>query len=205
MYQLPIRILIAGVGGQGNVLASRVIGWAAIESGYNVRIGNVFGAAQRGGSVQSHITIDTRDVLSPQIPYYKANIILGFEPLEALRACIKYSNKECTVIMDSKPIYPVDVLTGKLKYPSMSYIIEKIGKLCGKLWVIDASKLSIEAGSPTTLNMVMLGALAGSKLTPIEVNTYRRIIPRMLKELVDENLKAFELGLKSITTNTHSL
>lgn len=199
MYQLPIRILIVGVGGQGNVLASRIIGLAAIESGYRVRIGDVFGAAQRGGSVQSHITIDIRETLSPQIPYYKANIILGFEPLEALRACIKYSNQECTVIMNLKPIYPVDVLTGKLKYPEMGYIIENIGKLCGKLLVIDASELSIKAGNPATLNMVMLGALASSKLTPISINTYRGVIPRMLRRLVDENLKAFELGAKAIS------
>jgi len=204
MYYPPIRILIAGVGGQGNVLASRIIGWVAIESGYHVGIGDVFGAAQRGGSVQSHITIDVRDVISPQIPYYKASIILGFEPLEALRACIKYSNQECTVIMNSKPIYPVDVLIGKSRYPDVSYIIDKAGRLCRNLWVIDASDLSAKAGNPATLNMVMLGALAGSKLTPIGVDVYRSIIPKMLRRLVDENIKAFELGVEAISTYTNN-
>ena len=198
MYQLPIRILIAGVGGQGNVLASRIIGLAAIESGYHVRIGDVFGAAQRGGSVQSHITIDVEEILSPQIPYHKANIILGFEPLEALRACIKYSNQECTVVVNLKPIYPVNVITGESKYPEIDYIVKNIGRMCGKLLAINASELSIKAGSPATLNMVMLGVLAGSKLTPISINTYREAIPRMLRGLVEENLKAFELGVKAI-------
>ncbi|MEM1545685.1 MAG: indolepyruvate oxidoreductase subunit beta [Candidatus Methanomethylicia archaeon] len=200
MYQLPIRILIAGVGGQGNVLASRIIGWAAIESGYHVRIGDVFGAAQRGGSVQSHITIDINNVLPPQIPYYKANIILGFEPLETLRACIKYSNQECTVIMNIKPVYPVDVLTGKLKYPNLDYITSNISKLCRKLWAINASELSVKAGNPATLNMVMLGALAGSELTPIEIDTYRSSISKVVRRLINENLKAFKLGTEAITT-----
>ena len=116
-YKEQMNVIITGVGGQGNVMASRVLAGMLVNSGYTVTIGETFGMSQRGGSVMSHLRISSTSVLSPQIPQGRADIIIALEPVEALRVLIKYGNPDVAVLSNSRVVYPVGVITGDFVYP----------------------------------------------------------------------------------------
>jgi len=197
MYKLPINIIVAGVGGQGNVLSSQIIAWAAIRRGYHATVGETFGASQRGGAVMSHIRIG-EEKLGPLVPYRKAHILLGFEPVETLRVGSQYLNPDSSVVMNVRPIYPAEVLSGLLEYPDVAMVVEMVRKMCRNFWSLNAVELALEAGNPTVMNVVMLGALAGIQLTPLKTEDYRKAIVERVKRLKDVNLRAFELGLAAV-------
>jgi len=197
VYKLPINIIVAGVGGQGNVLSSQIIAWAAIRRGYHATVGETFGASQRGGAVMSHIRIG-EEKLGPLVPYRKAHILLGFEPVETLRVGSQYLNPDSSVVMNVRPIYPAEVLSGVLEYPDVATVVEMVGKMCRNFWSFNAVDLALEAGNPAVMNVVMLGALAGTRLTPLKTEDYRQAIVERVKRLKDVNLRAFELGLAAV-------
>src|SRR5512135_3720057 len=103
------NLIITGVGGQGNVLSSQLIGQALVGKGFFVTIGETYGASQRGGSVMSHIRLSSRKQLSPLISRGQADVVLGLEPVEALRVLTVYGNRKTVVLTNTRPIYPVDV------------------------------------------------------------------------------------------------
>src|SRR5271157_6309055 len=107
----PMNVIITGVGGQGNVLASRVLAGMLVNSGFYVTIGETFGMSQRGGSVMSHLRISQRSIMSPQIPLGRADIIIALEPVEALRVLTKYGNPDVAVLTNSRMVYPMGVIT----------------------------------------------------------------------------------------------
>ena len=109
----PYNIVITGVGGQGNVMASRVLANMLVRSGFRVTIGETFGMSQRGGSVMSHIRVSSTAVWSPQIPKGRADLIVAIEPVEALGVLTDYGNPTVKVLVNMRPIYPVGVITGK--------------------------------------------------------------------------------------------
>jgi len=197
VYKLPINIIVAGVGGQGNVLSSQIIAWAAIRRGYHATVGETFGASQRGGGVMSHIRIG-EEKLGPLVPYRKAHILLGFEPVETLRVGSQYLNPGSSVVMNVRPIYPAEVLSGLLEYPDVAMVVDMVRKMCRNLWSFNAVELALEAGNPAVMNVVMLGALAGTRLTPLKTEDYRQAIVERVKRLKDVNLRAFELGLAAV-------
>ncbi len=192
-----INIIIAGVGGQGNLFSSRLIALAALNKGFYVAVGETYGAAQRGGSVMSHLRIGQKEV-GPLIPQHSAHILLGFEPAETLRVGASYLNPQASVIMNTHPIYPAEVLTGQLEYPPTTEIEEKIGKLCSDLWTLDAVELATKTGSPLVMNTVMVGALIGSQLTPLTQNDLEQVISSQIRRLQKVNLEAFKLGFKTV-------
>lgn len=194
MYELPINIVVAGVGGQGNVLSSQIIAWAAMRKNWHVTVGETFGASQRGGPVMSHVRIG-KEILGPLVPTRKAHILLGFEPVETLRIGAKYLNPESSVIMNTRPIYPSEVLSGFMKYPDVSKVVGIVKRMCKNFWALNAVELAEKAGSPRVMNIVMLGVLAGTKLTPLEAKDYRQTIAEHIKRWKKTNLKAFDLGL----------
>ena len=128
----PYNIVITGVGGQGNVMASRVLANMLVRRGYKVTIGETFGMSQRGGSVMSHIRVSRTAVWSPQIPKGRADLIVAIEPLEAIRVLLDYGNPEVKVLVNMRPIYPVGVITGESDYPSEEKIREAVGALSAK-------------------------------------------------------------------------
>jgi len=197
MYKLPINIIVAGVGGQGNVLSSQIIAWAAIRRGHHATVGETFGASQRGGAVMSHIRIG-EEKLGPLVPYRKAHILLGFEPVETLRVGSQYLNPHSSVVMNVRPIYPAEVLSGVLEYPDVAMVVEMVRKMCRNFWSFNAVDLALKAGNPAVMNVVMLGALAGTRLTPLKTKDYRQAIVERVKRLKDVNLQAFELGLAAV-------
>lgn len=189
---MATRIHITGVGGQGTILATNIIGQAALAAKVNVNVSEVHGMARRGGVVESAVTIG--DLQSPIISDGEADILLGFEPSETIRAAGKCS-KETTVITNSHPLAPFTVATGRGVYPDVDETFAKLGKRLKKLVSIDADALAHEAGTVLSLNMVMLGAMAKHADLPITVKQLQAAIKGATKEkFLKMNLKAFDLG-----------
>ena len=186
------RIHITGVGGQGTLLATGLIGEAALLAGVNVNVSEVHGMAQRGGVVESAVTMG--DVMSPIVSDGEADILLSFEPSETLRSAAKCS-KVTTVITNSHPLPPFTVAIGKGVYPEVEAALDKMRKRVKKLFAIDANACAHEAGTVLSLNMVMLGAMAKHAELPITAKHLKQAIKENTKaEFLDINLKAFDLG-----------
>ncbi|KKM10094.1 hypothetical protein SY88_15760 [Clostridiales bacterium PH28_bin88] len=193
------NIVITGVGGQGNVLASQMVALTAAECGFRVTVGETFGASQRGGSVMSHVRLFRHEALGPLIPKGSADIVMGFEPLETLRILKEYGNPGTAVIMNTRPVYPLGVLIGETSYPSLDAVVEVVRRMSRELQTVEATQLAMEAGNAVAANMVMVGALAGSGLLPVAEGDYRRVIAGQFRgEVLDLNLKAFQLGVAAV-------
>lgn len=195
----PVNVIITGVGGQGNVMASRVLAGMMVTAGYYVTIGETFGMSQRGGSVSSHLRISSGSVLSPQIPKGDADILVALEPLEALRVLTVYGNPQIAVLSNSRPVYPIGVITGELSYPSPEAIKAAFQKLSAAHWMIDATSVAVELGNPLLGNILMIGALAKTGLLPIDRRAFvREINKNMSADKCVLNLKAFDAGYEMI-------
>ncbi|HBV99379.1 MAG: hypothetical protein JL50_21830 [Peptococcaceae bacterium BICA1-7] len=193
------NVIVTGVGGQGNVLASQVLAAAAVEAGCRVSIGETFGASQRGGSVMSHVRISRDRTCGPLIPRGKARLVVGFEPLETLRVLMEYGSEDTVVIVNNRPNYPIGCLLGEDKYPDPQRIIEAVKKLVSTCHVLPATDLAMEAGSPMAANMVLTGALAGAGVLPVDGNYFRDTIEMLFSGEVKEiNRRAFESGFKAV-------
>lgn len=183
-----MNIMIVGVGGQGTLLASRILGRVAIKEGYDVKVSEVHGMSQRGGSVVTYVKYGEK-VYSPIIDRGEADIILAFEMLEAMRA-LPYLKKGGKMIANTQEMNPMPVITGAAEYPK-----DIAGKLSKKicLQAVDALKLAEEAGTIQAVNVVLIGVLA--KSTDVDkqvwIDAIKETVPEKFTEL---NLKAFELG-----------
>lgn len=187
-------IYLVGVGGQGIITASRVIGDAAILAGRNVLLSETHGMAQRGGSVVCTARIGDHD--SPLIPDGEADVVLSFELLEALRALPKAS-KKTIVLSSTERIVPLSVSSQKLKYPTEGEIRAEVERTAKKFVTLDAAKLAGEAGVPMSSNVVMVGALVGTGMTDLERRLFERAIEQNIPRNVPENLRAFSLGFEA--------
>ena len=182
------NIMIVGVGGQGTLLASRILGNAVISEGYDVKVSEVHGMSQRGGSVVTYVKYGDK-AFSPIIDRGEADMILAFEKLEAARA-LPYLKEGGTVILNDREIAPMPVITGAAEYPD-GLVADIAAK--AKVIAIDALSLSLEAGSAKAVNVVLIGVLARSSDISKEVwiQTIKDTVPA---KFLDLNLKAFELG-----------
>lgn len=186
------RLIIVAVGGQGNLLSSRVIGEAALLSDVPVRMSEIHGMAQRGGVVESAIVLG--DARSTIISDGEADLLVGFEPAETLRALGK-CNRNTTVITNLSPLSPFTVTTGRATYPRLQQIQELIQTKTARLIAFDATALAREAGNVMAVNMVLLGAMARTGILPISAESLRQAIrSKTKKAFVETNLKAFDLG-----------
>jgi indolepyruvate ferredoxin oxidoreductase beta subunit len=192
----PINLIITGVGGQGNILISKLLGQAFIEEGYTITIGETYGATQRGGSVASHVRISGEKIpYSPVTPRGKADIILGLEPSESLRMLTAYGHPGTFVITNMRPIYPLEVAAGEAEYPALENITHCTSQLSKRAWYIHASEIALGLGNPLLTNIVMTGALIGTGLLPLEKGKMERQLKLNFKgENQAANLKAFKLG-----------
>jgi len=199
MMEEPLNLVITGVGGQGNVVASHIFASAASKDGFNVSVGETYGASQRGGAVMSHVRLSEKTQYGPLIPRGQAHIMLGFEPIECLRAVTGFGNRKTRVIVNPRPIYPIDVLSGVSKYPPIEDVLEAIKKLVSSVHVVEATELAKEAGNPIMQNIVLVGCLAGTEFTPVKIETLKEVIEETFAEKHPRaNLKAFELGVEQI-------
>ena len=194
-----LNLILTGVGGQGNVMASRVLAGMLVDAGYVVTIGETFGMSQRGGSVMSHLRISPDAVRSPQIPKNGADVIVSLEPLEALRVLTVYGNPDVFVLSNSRSIDPMGVITGERDYPSEETIREAFARLTARYWTFDATAVGLVLGNPVLSNIVMIGALAGTGLLPIDRRMFSKEIRKTLSpEKYALNLKAFDAGCSMI-------
>lgn len=182
------NIMIVGVGGQGTLLASRILGNAVINAGLDVKVSEVHGMSQRGGSVVTYVKYGEK-VESPIVDKGCADIILAFEELEAYRA-LPYLKKGGRMIVNTQKINPMPVIIGAMDYPEN--ICEKLSAVCD-LTTVDAAALASEAGSIKAVNVVLIGVMATSTDIPYEewIETIKSTVPPKFVEL---NVKAFELG-----------
>lgn len=191
----PFYAVIAGVGGQGNILLSRLLGRAFLRNGYSVTIVDTYGAAQRGGAVNTNLRISKTKSYETLVPMGQAHLILSLEPLETLRVLAKYGNPEVLTLTNFHPIPPLDVLSGKTAYPNNDQLKQTIAALSRRAWFVDASNAALLLGSLIMTNVVMLGALFAAELVPLTrqavENEIRNQFPPDRAAL---NLKAFDMG-----------
>ena len=184
-------IMIVGVGGQGTLLASRVLGHTLIGAGYDVKVSEVHGMSQRGGSVTTYVRFGEK-VWSPIIERGGADIILSFELLEALRA-LPYLKADGQIIVNTQQIDPMPVITGVAEYPQD---IPEVLRRYAKVTAVDALSLAREAGSIKAVNVVLIGLLARRTDIPRDQweQSLRATVP---PKFLDINLKAFALGYEA--------
>lgn len=187
--------MIVAVGGQGNILAARVLGEAAVAAGIDVRMSEFHGMAQRGGVVESAVLLG--DGKGCCIADGSADVLLGFEPSETLRAAAK-CNARSIIITNSTPVPPYTVALGQAQYPDMHYALARLSDRVRNVIAFDATGLAQQAGSPLALNMVMLGALVRSGAVPLPRQLFEEAIRARVKaSFLDINLKAFRSGVKA--------
>lgn len=189
------RLIIVAVGGQGNLLASKVLGEAALISDIPVKMSEIHGMAQRGGVVESAIVFG--NAKSTIISDGEADILLGFEPSETLRALNKCSEKT-VVITNTTPLPPFTVGIGIGTYPDLDELQRLIKEKTDRLIAFNATALASQAGNPMSLNIVLLGALIQVGLLPLSADTIKQAIRTTTKKaFVETNIKAFELGFSA--------
>lgn len=194
----PMRLIIVAVGGQGNLLASKVLGEAALIADIPVRMSEIHGMAQRGGVVESALVFG--DAKSTIISDGEADVLVGFEPAETLRALNK-CNARTTVITNVAPLPPFTVAIGKGTYPQLDNIQSLIAAKTHRLIAFDAAAKAKEAGNLMSLNIVLLGALCRTELLPLATGAVREAIRTRTKQaFVETNLKAFDLGFEAAAT-----
>ena len=184
------NILIVGVGGQGTLLASVLLGNLGLSKGYDVKLSEVHGMAQRGGSVVTHVKISEGTVSSPLIEEGDADVIIAFEELEAYR-WLPYLKKGGTIDVNTQKILPMPVIMGKAKYPE--HIMETLEEHAGAVKALDALSIAEECGSVKAVNVVLLGA--ASRDLPFDEEAWIKVIEENVKpKFVELNKKAFALG-----------
>ncbi len=183
-------LLIVGVGGQGVILASDIIGKAAVKEGLPVRSAETHGMAQRGGAVENHVRIGCRH--GSLIPAGGADCLMSMEPLEALRFA-KFINPKGVAVINTEKIVPVTVNLGKVAYPELDVVLDTMKGLCSEVKMENYTELAKKAGAVQALNVVMIGAV--SRYLPVKPETLKEVIARSVPPTtVAVNLKAFDLG-----------
>jgi indolepyruvate ferredoxin oxidoreductase beta subunit len=189
-----LRIFFTGVGGQGTLLATRLVGEAALEEGLPVLMSEIHGMAQRGGVVESSVVLGS--AASPVIADGEADVVIAFEPLEAARALPK-CNPKTVVITNTTPVLPFSVTTGRSAYPEPDALYRMVEPYVASLIRVDANGLASSAGAARSSNVVMIGVLAGSGIMPVSKNSFERALRQILPErLLEANLRALDAGCR---------
>jgi len=194
----PLNLVITGVGGQGNVMISLIIGNAFVREGYFVTVGETYGASQRGGPVMSHLRISKETQYSPFIPDGCADIILGMEPVETLRMLGRYGNPNVITIINPRPIYSIDVTAGHAQYPDMDKLIETVKELSAKTWIVNATEEAQKMGGAVFANAILIGALIGSGVLPLDKKSVEPVLWEVFPKEIEANLEAFNKGIKLV-------
>lgn len=193
------NVIVAGVGGQGSILAAHILGKAALRQAaktgkkVQVRVGETYGAAMRGGKVFSHVRIG--DVRAPLTQSDGADLIVGLEPLETLRVAIPYLAPGGVCVLNTTPYVPADVKMGRAKYPEIDGLLGALGKLGRKVVSFDATAVARELGKPQVMSVVMLGAASAAGILPVDEESLKEtIVEEAPKGTAELNLRAFDRG-----------
>lgn len=190
---MKYTVQIVGVGGQGVLMASMVLGNAAMNAGYKVAMSEVHGMAQRGGSVLSTLRFGD-DVISPLEAVGNADMIMGFEPVETVRN-LSLANKDSVILMNLDPVLPSMVAAGFEDYPDVEVLKKAVTDVNPNLNTIDATRIAIEAGKAVAANAVMIGAVAAMEGFPLSKDVLLDALKMQVPaKFLDLNVKAFEMG-----------
>ncbi len=196
----PYNLIITGVGGQGNVMTSRAVGNMLSQLGLYVTIGETFGASQRGGSVMSHLRISAKCSWSPQIPLGSAHMVVSMEPSETIRVLKDFGNPDVKVISNTRPFYPVGVISGQITYPSEDEIKTWIDEMSSEYWLLNATDEAVKIGNPVLGNVVMAGALAGTGDLPLNREIFELIMGTNFSgDKMRMNLEAYDFGFDVVS------
>ena len=195
----PYNVIITGVGGQGNVMASRILGNMLSRKGLSVTIGETFGASQRGGSVMSHLRISAASNWSPQIPKGQCHLVISLEPTEAMRVLASYGNPRIKVLCNMRPVHAIGVISGDQQYPELDQIAAWITELSEASWFLPATDKAVELGNPILGNIIMIGAAAAIDALPSDRDDFEAVISESLPaDKLALNLKAYDLGVEMV-------
>jgi len=193
---MKANLVIAGVGGQGTVLAAKLVARAAMAAGLAVRSSETIGMAQRGGSVVSHVRISDVPIASPLMPPGAADTILGFEPGEAVR-CLPLLRPGGTVVVNAHTVAPVSAALSNTEYSGPA-MIDFLGRCGCRLIVIDGDAICAEVGSPKVLNVALIGAAAAAGALGLPLEQMEAALRKSLRpKLVDMNIQALHAGARA--------
>lgn len=191
----PMNVVISGVGGQGNVLASLILGRYFVDQGMKVTIGETYGVSQRGGAVMSQLRISSRRQPAPLMPSAKAHLVVSLEPVEGLRMLVQFGNPQVAVLTNTRPWLPMSVLAGEREYPPVPGLLESMDRFSRELWTVNATEIALGLGGAILSNIVMLGALQATSLLPLDEEGMTRAMAASLPaKVLDLNLQAFAQG-----------
>jgi len=191
-----LRIFMTGVGGQGTLTATNLLAQAVLDCGIDVTAGEIHGMAQRGGVVESALLIG---MASPKIGHGEADVILGFEPLETLRA-LPYLKQGGIVLSSTEYIPPLSVCTGKVENTPLETIKARVDTCASKAYYLPCQSLGLQAGAVQSGNIALLGALCATGCIPLKPEQLAETIKSVMKpKIADINLKALELGVKAVS------
>jgi len=191
------NLIITGVGGQGNVLAARLLATVALDEGYSVTVGDVYGLTQRGGSVASHVRWTKGETLPPLVPQNSLDVLVAFEPLEALRILTQFGKEDTVAVVNDAPIMPIGVQAGRFAYPNLPDLWDALRSLTKQLRLVGATSIARSLGDIQVLNMVMMGSLIGSGFINLGEDVIERAIRSLVsKKFLDLDLTAFRKGLE---------
>lgn len=193
MEEKVTNILIVGVGGQGTLLTSRIIAQVAVQMGFDVKVSEIHGMAQRGGSVVSQVRYGSQ-VFSPIISKGEADIILAFEKIEAAR-WLDYLKPEGMVIINNERVNSLPVMSGKVKYPD--HIHERVAELVPKTTIVDATDIAVRCGNVRAANVVLVGMISQAMGIPAQ-EVEKAITAIVPARALDVNLKAFREGCQLV-------
>jgi len=187
------NIVIAGVGGQGGLTLSRVIAHAALLDKYNVRVGETLGMSQRGGAVVSFVRFGQR-VFSPLIPEGGADLLIGLEPVEALRN-VRFVSDKTVIILNTYPLKPLSVNIGIAKYPEVKEILDLLRMAAKNVIEYNFYEEAKRLGTARVMNIIMLGYSIGANMIPLSEESILKAIKAVVPEkYLEANIKAFERG-----------
>lgn len=194
----PFNLIIAGVGGQGNVMVSLTVASALVAQGYVVTVGETYGASQRGGPVMSHVRISEKTQYSPVSLEGKADVVMGMEPTEALRILGKYGNPDVITLLNPRPIYSIDVISAEAEYPDLDKLVETIEQLSAKVWIVNATEEAEKMGRPIIANTILIGSLVGLGVLPLDRAAMEPIIKDRFPKAFELNMQAIDKGMELI-------
>jgi indolepyruvate ferredoxin oxidoreductase beta subunit len=192
----PLSMIVIGVAGQGNVVTSFLICNALVNEGYRVTFGQSYPAQQRGGSVINYIRISEEIQASPIIPEGRADVIVAMEPVEAMRMLNQYGNPNVITMVNPRAIQAIDTLGLGTKYPSMDTLMQDITALSAKTWVVDATEEARKLGNPLLANVILVGALVGSGILPLDRKAMEPVVQERFPKAIDINMKALDKGIE---------
>lgn len=198
---MKLNLVIAGVGGQGTVLAAKLVARAAMDAGLKVRTSETIGMAQRGGSVVSHVRIADTPIASPLMPPGSADTLLGFEPGEAVRS-LALLRQGGTLVVNAQTVAPVAAALTRTEYSAQA-MIDYLGQCGGRLVVVDGEAICAEVGSPKVLNVALIGAAAAVGALGLSLGQIEDALRKSLRaKLVDMNVRALNAGARAAASDS---